>query len=556
MRAHGILLQRRQTTQHTFDDSGIEIKGGIVPMRSEGEAATYMKGFPHRDECTPTYVPPLYDLCLDLVKRKPALFDSITEVLAADQAVRCIRMLIRDAQDLKYVRPLTWLAWVKAYGHDLGEELLSYPLLALSDAHILDISRAPESTSFCLLVDLNLAACRNLDDANIRQLGALDNLCVLNTSQTTITHAGVQALSQALVVDQDGTLRGPWRLRVWKLDHTRVTPMALEFLQKWPLLCALDLTADTMRKMTPPSGWHTPSPDELALFQPRADRYLSAVQPPLFPSHPTVVSVQEHYPQTVPRIIDLTPWYNMLRPMIEEQARYRASREVAPRFNNMLPGDPYFDIHSDEDEWDEEGGWWDPEWERERDSEGYGSEEYDSNPEYENWDVADGELGVEDGNSITEDYSTGSNHSNSEVDPAADPHPNNSQAGTGMAGEQLQAATTEAEIQHRETAAREFYRPLNPSVPRVAATGNDASLRATQLANSLLFCRTPPPCSVLTGVVEAAKKSRTAAALTVENHKNADQAVARKRQKTVHTPSLASLYTNQSRPSTTTGVNN
>ncbi|KZT56883.1 hypothetical protein CALCODRAFT_300430 [Calocera cornea HHB12733] len=298
MSTHGIVLVRRPPTdQIILDEDGGEIKGGVVYMRDNG-SPPYLTGFPaeHRD-AQRNYVPSLFDLCLGVVKERSSLLDSIAEVLNAPQAVRCISALVRSPSDLQFVNPITWLAWVKAYGGALGPELLSYPYLALSDSNVLELSRCPATPSFCLVINLNLNGSRNLDDSSLRQLGMLENLCVLDTGSTGITHAGVQALSQTLMVGSDGELRGPWRLRVWKLARcTRLTGLAVEWLQKWPLLCALELRGTRITTLYRSPGWHECQEEERNLFSEHAVQHLSSLKVAVFPSLPARVDInQEQY---------------------------------------------------------------------------------------------------------------------------------------------------------------------------------------------------------------------------------------------------------------------
>ncbi|KZP01460.1 hypothetical protein CALVIDRAFT_559275 [Calocera viscosa TUFC12733] len=461
MSAHGIVLVRRPSgNQIILDEEGGEIKGGVVHMGHHG-SPPYLNGFPRQELVERTYVPSLFDLCLAIVKSKPSLVDSITEVLSVPQAVRCIHALIRSPSDLRFVNPLTWLGWVKTCGRDLGEELLSYPYLALSDGNVLELARCPMSLSFCLLVNLNLNGSDSLDDSNIRQLGMLENLCVLDTSHTGITHAGVQALSQALMVDGDGQLRGPWRLRVWKLARcTRITSTAVEWLYKWPLLCALDLRGTRIINMYDSSGWHECKDTEQGFFGKHTIRHLSTSKG-LFTCFPATVdiSMQRHGRQD--RMLPRHAAFSSIEDPLSPQ---RSFQDPLARLMDHLKRNREAMV-----------------------------------------------------NTLTERRDA-------------------------LAERTLQneVATAEADTELRQTAALAFYRPLTERAPQEESRTRNAQNANSRPKKPQLFCRAPPPHSVLTQVVEAAQQARAVSELKVQTLRESEVGVARKRQKTM--PSVLSIY--------------
>lgn len=126
--------------------------------------------------------------------------------------------------------------------------LETYPI-DLSDPHLPLLQQIPSTSDFTLITILDLQHSKHLTDDNIIVLKSLYNLCALDISNTCISAYAIKVLSRALDFGEDGVPKGPWGLRVLKMQECwSVSSSIMDYLISFPLLCVVGKDVLAMKK--------------------------------------------------------------------------------------------------------------------------------------------------------------------------------------------------------------------------------------------------------------------------------------------------------------------
>jgi hypothetical protein len=90
-----------------------------------------------------------------------------------------------------------------------------------------------------MITVLDLRDCQQLTDESVLALKSLEQLCAFDASNTPLGTRGIKMLSRSLLFGEAGEKRGPWGLRILRLQRCPVNSEVFEHVKSFPLLCAL-----------------------------------------------------------------------------------------------------------------------------------------------------------------------------------------------------------------------------------------------------------------------------------------------------------------------------
>ena len=143
---------------------------------------------------------------------------------------------------LETVDPRLWAVLAQVYTN-LPRVLRTYTL-PLTDGHLPILQQIPSTPDFALVTVVDLRECRELTDATLPRLRALQSLAALDVSgNTQLSSWGINTFAKTLTTDETypvRRLKGPWQLRVLCLRNCRnIDEKVFEGLCKFPLLSVI-----------------------------------------------------------------------------------------------------------------------------------------------------------------------------------------------------------------------------------------------------------------------------------------------------------------------------
>lgn len=227
------------------DDAGVLITKTVLPPNIKRETL-YTDSDAVNSSQSLSFVPKLEYFCLKVLSKYPEELHvagcqklRYTSKKAKTDVFRCLFPAWGTSSfSLSEIEPRLWATVVQLYAN-VPEILSSYPI-ALEDAYLPLLQRIPSTDHFAMITVLDLRSCQELTDETIIALKALDHLCALDATDTSLSSRGIKQLSRSLLVNDVGEKRGPWGLRILRLQGCmNLDNDVFSCLSSFPLLCAV-----------------------------------------------------------------------------------------------------------------------------------------------------------------------------------------------------------------------------------------------------------------------------------------------------------------------------
>ncbi|KDQ60839.1 hypothetical protein JAAARDRAFT_190979 [Jaapia argillacea MUCL 33604] len=319
-----------------------------------------------------SYIPPLSYFCIRKLVEYPDQIRSLEpnpfplpyKAPESPASFDIIKALFPDSHSDNFIvsdsDPRLWSVVTQIYS-GLPVNFRTYRI-PLSDPHIPLLQHVPSSPDFSLITILEIPSCRHLTDDTVVELKVLHNLCVLDVSRTVISTHGILNLSRTLGWSDDDDVdqqrRGPWGLRILRLQHCpHVEKTILNCLKTFPLLSVVDLRLTKFTGgidiLTAPFKRMNPAKHS-RLFHPDIHVALDALETfaqddPLFPcrsphilhidrlnygSKKSLATVIAEHPRFIPKEPDRDRWLPSHRRTSSYGEEYSYHRSYASRYES------------------------------------------------------------------------------------------------------------------------------------------------------------------------------------------------------------------------------
>ena len=230
------------------DENGLGFIDTVLPTRSE-DMPRYRLFDPSRPLKTLKCLPRLTSFCIRVLCEYPEQVHQLGSIrlhyedggkggvlrsLLAGWKTPCFSLLNVD--------PRLWATIIQTYRNP-PDILASFPC-RLADPYVPLLNQIPSSPDFTLITVLSLQNSCNITDFNILSLKVLHNLTALDlTGCSGLSTRSIEVLSRTLVFNENGERRGPWALRILRMNSCyKVDRKIFKSLRAFPLLSVIGMS--------------------------------------------------------------------------------------------------------------------------------------------------------------------------------------------------------------------------------------------------------------------------------------------------------------------------